>query len=128
MSSASTFEIDLGGKTETYNTELISNLSKGQPVMAMIRDNQLKSIYSLVKLNDSSNIEKFTKEIVTINGREYPLYKNAVFYVRDENMQYNITAFDDLNLKNIRSISLYGDKRLQYGGLVRIVKIEMKNN
>ncbi len=128
MSSASTFEIDLGGKTETYNTELISNLSKGQPVMAMIRDNQLKSIYSLVKLNDSSNIEKFTKEIVTINGREYPLYKNAVFYVRDENMQYNITAFDDLNIKNIRSISLYGDKRLQYGGLVRIVKIEMKDN
>ena len=127
MSAASTYEIDFGGQTETYNAEFIMNQSKGQPVMATVRDNQLKSIVSLVQLNMNTAPEAFTKETVTISGQEYPVYKNAVYYVRDENSQYNATSFEDLDIPNIRAVSLYGDKRLQYGGLVRVIKIEMKN-
>ena len=127
MSAASTYEIDFGGQTETYNAEFIMGQSKGQPVMAMVRDSQLKSISSLIKLNTDTHPEAFTKETVTISGQDYPVYKDAVYYVRDENLQYNATSFEDLDIQNIQSVSLYGDKQLQYGGLVRVVKIEMKN-
>lgn len=126
LNSTGTYTIDIDGSASTYSANfVVAGIGKGTPVMAMIRNSRLVSMQKLISIASGSGVSYLDNNSVTISNSTYPIAKNASFYVSDDNGHIK-TAIDDIDGKDITSITLYSDARLSAGGQVRVAIVKKK--
>lgn len=126
LSSSCTYTIDTDGTKNTYNMTGVAKPTKGQPVMASIRDGKLLRITVLNSVANGKNVNELTKSAITLNGKEYPLADGATVYSKSDISEYNAIDIDDVKISDISSAELFSEKSISGGGKIRIIKITLK--
>ncbi len=126
LSSSCTYTLDIDGSENKYNMNGVARPTKGQPVMASIRDGKLLKITALNAIANGKKVNSLTKSAVTLNGTEYPLADGAIIYSENGNHEYNATDIDDIDIQDISYAELFSDKSISGGGKIRIIKIKLK--
>lgn len=126
LSSSSTYTLDIAGTQSTYSLNGVAKPTKGQPVMADIRDGKLLKITALNSAASGKKVNSLTKHEISLNGTEYPLADGAVVYYLNGDLEYNAADIDDINIQDIAYAELFSDKSVSGGGKIRIIKIKLK--
>ena len=79
----------------------------------------------MISLSTVSDVSYLDNNSVTISNSVYPIAKNASFYIADDDV-YIKTSIDDIDVKDIASITLYADAQLSAGGQVRVAIVKKK--
>lgn len=127
QNSTGTYKIDIGGVENTFSTDFVSaGVGKGTPVAALVLNSRLVSLKKLVQLTSGSGVTSIDNNNVVISSTTYPVAKNASFYTVNSDGKYMKTAVDDIELKDVSSIILYGEAAIASGGQVRVAVINKK--
>ena len=126
LSSSCTYTLDIDGTKSTYNMSGVAKPTKGQPVMASIRDNKLLKITVLNSVANGKKVNELTKYSITLNGKEYPLADGATVYSKSDISEFNAIDIDDVKISDISTAELFSEKSLSNGGKIRVIKITLK--
>ena len=126
LSSSCTYTLDIDGMKSTYNMSGVAKPTKGQPVMASIRDNKLLKITVLNSVANGKKVNELTKYSITLNGKEYLLADGATVYSKSDISEFNAIDIDDVKISDISTAELFSEKSLSNGGKIRVIKITLK--
>ena len=127
LSSNSTYKIDINGNENTYNVSfVVNNISKGTPVMACINNGQLLSVYSIADNKVSGKVEYIDGSRITVDGKDYTVAKDAVFYNINSDYTHSVISVDDIEKENISQASFYFDSAVSSGAQVRMGVMKIK--
>ena len=126
LSSSCTYTLDIDGTKSTYNMSGVAKPTKGQPVMASIRDSKLLKITVLNSVANGKKVNELTKYSITLNGKEYPLADGATVYSKSDISEFNAIDIDDVTISDISTAELFSEKSLSSGGKIRVIKITLK--
>ena len=104
----------------------VAKPTKGQPVMASIRDSKLLKITVLNSVANGKKVNELTKYSITLNGKEYPLADGATVYSKSDISEFNAIDIDDVKISDISTAELFSEKSLSNGGKIRVIKITLK--
>lgn len=124
LSSSCSYTLDIDGTQTTYSMSGVAKPTKGQPVIASIRDGKLLKIVALNSVASGKKINALAKSKITLNGTDYPLADGAVIYLENANHEYNATDIEDVDISEIASAELFSDKSIKGGGKIRIIKLK----
>ena len=88
---------------------------------------QITSMSAMYKLKSSSGIDAVEGSRIMIGGTIYKMYSGVEIVDISNRDDYKTVSVDDLAaMKNITNVTIYSDKSLADGGVVRVVTIKRK--
>ncbi len=130
MSISATYTVDFNGTETTYSSSKgFSGLGVGTPVQVSASGQTLNSLKALTAVASGSKVDAIDYNRIKVDGAVYEMDENVVIYRKDARTNEYITASQsDLLASNVRSVELWADTNLEYGGIVRIIKVSYSAN
>ncbi len=122
------YKIFANGAVSTYSATNVGkiNTQVGAGVGFIAENGNLKRIVSLVKLGSSGNVDAVEGGRIMLNSRIYKMAPEV--FIADVTSTTNIRniTVDELARLDTTSVSIYSDKSLANGGVVRVISIKTK--
>lgn len=123
-SISSTFGINVKGVETLYSLNYSYNISVGVPVKASTSGQTLNSLEPLSKVATASKVTAIDYDRIKVNGTIYPMDEDVVIYRQDpKTLKYVTASQSDLFASNVMSVELWADTAIDWGGIVRVIKV-----
>ncbi len=123
------YKIFSGGATETYHLNGISKVSTyvGSGVGFKVSGNGLSKLIALTKLDSATSVGAVEGSRIMLNNNIYQMdAKVQIIDVTKTSQMREITVEELARIKNLTSVTLYSDRALSNGGVVRLVTVTSK--
>ncbi|MBQ7975208.1 MAG: hypothetical protein IJ300_05935, partial [Clostridia bacterium] len=126
--STTGYKIFADGAVSTYSAQNIGKISTqvGAGVGFTATNGTLKRIASLVKIDSSGDIDAVEGGRIMLDGRIYKMAPEV--FIADVTSTTNIRniTIDELAKVDTTSVTIYSDKSLANGGLIRVISVKTR--
>lgn len=124
------YRIFANGAVSTYSVQNVGriNTSVGAGVGFNAQNGMLKKITALVRIESSGDIDAVEGGRIMLDGEIYKMAPEVFIADITSNTNIRSITVDELaRLSNISNVSIYSDKALSNGGLIRVITIKTSN-